>query len=95
MTARVRADGGWFGGADAAPDIPADHDVVTEEDLAATPRARAQRLLRPELVLHEPRGQRGHAARAVNGGDLDLPVLFLAARYDYTCECTPRAWPSR
>jgi pimeloyl-ACP methyl ester carboxylesterase len=28
-----------------------------------------------------------YAARAVNGGFLDLPVLFLAAQYDYTCEC--------
>ena len=29
-----------------------------------------------------------YAATAANGGVLELPVLFLAARYDYTCECT-------
>ncbi|MEM7253046.1 MAG: alpha/beta hydrolase [Pseudomonadota bacterium] len=27
-----------------------------------------------------------YAAEAVNNGRLDMPVLFLAARYDYTCE---------
>ena len=34
VTASIRAQGGWFGGADQAPDVPADHDVVTDEDLA-------------------------------------------------------------
>ena len=27
-----------------------------------------------------------HATEAINGGRLDMPVLFLHARYDYTCE---------
>jgi pimeloyl-ACP methyl ester carboxylesterase len=27
-----------------------------------------------------------YAARAVNGGVIDLPVLFLHGAYDYTCE---------
>jgi hypothetical protein len=30
--------------------------------------------------------QRYAAPRAVNGGYL-VPVLFIAAQYDYTCEC--------
>ena len=29
----MRANGGWFGGTGVAPDIPADHDVVTDDDL--------------------------------------------------------------
>jgi pimeloyl-ACP methyl ester carboxylesterase len=28
-----------------------------------------------------------YAKRAQNGGNLDMPVLFLAAQYDYVCEC--------
>ena len=28
-----------------------------------------------------------YAESAVDGGRLSMPVLFLAARYDYTCEC--------
>ena len=34
-TALVRRDGGWFGGAGQAPDLPRDDDVLTEEDLDA------------------------------------------------------------
>ena len=28
-----------------------------------------------------------YADRAVNGGTLKMPVLFIAAEYDFTCEC--------
>ena len=32
-----------------------------------------------------------YAMTALNDGYLDMPVLFLNARYDYACECTPFA----
>ena len=32
-TAQTRKDGGWFGGAGRAPDVPMDADVVTAEEL--------------------------------------------------------------
>ena len=89
VTARVRAEGGWFGGADSAPDIPADPDVVTEEDLAVYSEALARNgFFGPNSYYMNHAANADYAARAVNGGDLDLPVLFLAARYDYTCECS-------
>ena len=28
-----------------------------------------------------------YASKAVNGGYLDMPTLFVTAPYDYTCEC--------
>ena len=28
-----------------------------------------------------------YSASAINGGFLEMPILFLAASYDYTCEC--------
>jgi hypothetical protein len=31
--ATVRRDGGWFGGAAQAPDVPMDRDILTDEDL--------------------------------------------------------------
>ena len=34
-TALIRKNGGWFGGAGRAPDVPMDADVLTEVDLAA------------------------------------------------------------
>src|SRR5207249_1681712 len=75
---------------------PADADVVTEEDL----RTYADALTRNGFFApnsyymnHEANGR--YAGRAVNDGVLDMPVLFLAARYDYTCESTtsPLAGP--
>ena len=36
----------------------------------------------------------GYAATtAVNGGRLDMPVLFLTGAYDYVCECVDSALP--
>jgi len=89
VTSRVRADGGWFGGAAEAPDIPADHDVVSDEDLAVY----AESLTRngfsgPNSYYMNHAANAHYAEQAVADGRLDLPVLFLAARYDYTCETT-------
>lgn len=86
-TATVRRDGGWFRGAPAAPDVPRDADVVSEEDL----RVYADALQRngffgPDSYYMNHAANAAYAASARNGGRLDMPVLFLAARYDYTCE---------
>ncbi len=86
-TAYVRQQGGWFGGAAEAPDVPIDADVVTEEDL----RRYAEGLKRngffgPDSWYVNHAANAAYAAEAKNGGRLDMPVLFLAARYDYTCE---------
>lgn len=88
-TARTRANGGWFGGADEAPDLPADHDIATEAEL----RAYAAGLERngffgPNSYYMNHAANAEYTSRWRAGGVLDLPVLFLAARYDYTCECT-------
>ncbi len=88
-TASIRAAGGWFGGADSAPDIARDGDVVTEADLRTYAAALDRNgFFGPDswYLNHEANGQ--YAKDAANDGRLDLPVLFLAARYDYTCECT-------
>ena len=87
VTASVRANGGWFGGTGVAPDIPADHDVVTDDDL----RTYAEALERngftgPDAWYMNHPANEAYAARAADGGRLSMPVLFLHARYDYTCE---------
>jgi len=79
--------GGWFRGAATAPDLPRDDAVVSEEDL----RIYAEALTRngffgPDSYYMNDAANVAYAARAVNGGHLDMPVLFLAARYDITCE---------
>ena len=84
-TAQVRASGGWFGG--LVPDMPRDDDIVSEEDLSAYAAALARNgFFGPNSYYMNHAANAAYAATAKNGGRLDLPVLFIAARYDYTCE---------
>ena len=89
VTAFTRAQGGWFAGADQAPDVPADFDVVTEEDLAVYAAALGRNgFFGPNAYYRNHEANAAYALTAVNDGELAMPVLFLAARYDYTCEST-------
>ncbi|MCZ6618046.1 MAG: alpha/beta hydrolase [Gammaproteobacteria bacterium] len=86
-TAVTRKQGGWFGGAPEAPDIPRDDDVVTEADL----RIYAEALERngffgPDSYYMNHAANIAYAGKSLNEGKLDMPVLFLAASYDYVCE---------
>jgi pimeloyl-ACP methyl ester carboxylesterase len=85
-TAQVRKRGGWFGDG-GAPDLPRDGDVITEQDLEAYTAALTRNgFFGPDswYMNHEANGR--YAGRAVNGGKLSMPVLFLHGAYDYTCE---------
>jgi pimeloyl-ACP methyl ester carboxylesterase len=86
-TATVRKAGGWFGGAVAAPDVPLDTDVLTEDDLNTYSASLARNgFFGPDSYYMNPDRNADYARRAKNGGRLDLPVLFLHGEYDYTCE---------
>jgi pimeloyl-ACP methyl ester carboxylesterase len=83
----VFANNGWFGGGDMAPDLPRDEAVLSEQDL----RAYAESLARngffgPDSYYMNDAANRAYASRAQNEGRLDMPVLFVAGRYDITCE---------
>jgi pimeloyl-ACP methyl ester carboxylesterase len=86
-TARVRAQGGWFGSAAQAPDVPRDSDVIGETEFH-TYVAALQRngFFGPNSWYMNHARNLAFAGRAVNGGRLDMPVLFLHGEYDYTCE---------
>jgi pimeloyl-ACP methyl ester carboxylesterase len=86
-TARVRKDGGWFGGAGKAPDLPLDADVLSEGDLDKYASAlKANGFFGPDSWYMNHTRNVAFAKRAVDGGKLRLPVLFLHGDYDYTCE---------
>jgi pimeloyl-ACP methyl ester carboxylesterase len=86
-TAQVRKDGGWFGGAGRAPDLPLDTDVLTEEDLQRYVTAlQANGFFGPDSWYMNHNRNVEYAKRAVAGGKLRLPVLFLHGDFDYTCE---------
>src|SRR5262249_27384170 len=76
-TARVRRDGGWFGGAGQAPDVPIDADVLTEEDLSRYVSALERNgFFGPDSWYMNHRRNLDFAKRARSGGRLELPVLF-------------------
>jgi len=86
-TAQVRRDGGWFGGAGQAPDVPMDTDVLTEEDLHKYVAAlEGNGFFGPGSWYMNSGRNLEFATRAVNDGALSMPVLFLHGEYDYTCE---------
>ena len=88
LTAHVRNQGGWYGGATEAPDIPRDGDVVSEKDLK-TYAAFLKRngFFGPDSYYMNNRANAEYADEALNDDFLDMPTLFLLAEYDYTCEC--------
>ena len=86
-TALVRRDGGWFGGSGVAPELPLDTDVVTEQE-ASQYIAGLQRngFFGPDSWYMNHAANLAYAAEASRGGRLAMPVLFLHAEYDFTCD---------
>ncbi len=86
-TAFVRRDGGWFGGRPAAPDLPLDTDVLTETELSSYVAALTRNgFFGPDSWYMNPEANAAWQLTSVNDGRLAMPVLFLHAEYDYTCE---------
>ncbi len=86
-TARVRRDGGWFGGLGRAPELPLDRDVLSEEDLSKYVAAlEANGFFGPCSWYMNHARNLEYAKRARDGGRLAMPVLFLHGAFDYTCE---------
>lgn len=87
-TAYVRRDKGWFRGAAEAPDLPRDEAVISEADLSTYAAALTRNgFFGPGSYYMNHDANAEYAKRSVHNGKLDMPVLFLAADYDYTCEC--------
>jgi pimeloyl-ACP methyl ester carboxylesterase len=85
--ASIRKRGGWFGGAGQAPDVPLDSDVITDAEFHQYAAALQRTgFFGPNSWYMNHDRNLAFATQAVNNGKLDLPVLFLHAEYDYTCE---------
>ncbi len=93
--ATVRRDGGWFGGAPQAPDVPMDRDLLTDEDLNRYACALASNgFFGPDAWYMNADANIEFARRAANEGRLSMPVLFFHAAYDYTCETVNSRLPN-
>lgn len=87
MLAFTRLNKGWFGGAARAPDLPMDPTVLDESSLAVyVDGLRKNGFFGPNSWYMNDTLNQAFCARARNGGRLSLPVLFLHASFDYTCE---------
>ena len=86
-TASVRKAGGWFGGG-PRPDLPHDPDVVSEQDVDAYAAALTRNgFFGPtSWYMNYSANNAAYSRRAVNGGKLFMPALFLHGAYDYVCE---------
>ena len=86
-TAVVRREGGWFGGAGQAPDLPMDTDLLTQNDFETYVAAlQSNGFFGPDSWYMNRERNLDFASRAKNAGLLTMPVLFLHGKYDYTCE---------
>jgi pimeloyl-ACP methyl ester carboxylesterase len=86
-TSKARRNHGFLGG--SIPDLPRDHEVVSEEDLSTYVAALERNgFFGPSSWYMNHTANAAYARTARNDGYLDMPVLFIAAQYDYVCECT-------
>ena len=86
-TAMVRKMGGWFGGGQP-PDLPLDRRILSESELQIYANGlRSNGFFGPGAYYMNHDRNADFANSEVNGGHLEMPVLFLAAQYDYVCDC--------
>ncbi|MEM7079075.1 MAG: alpha/beta hydrolase [Pseudomonadota bacterium] len=83
-TAMTRHNGGWFQGGQI-PDLPRDEDVISAADAATYAKFLIQNsFFGPDSYYMN------HSNNAAYAGEqpvpLEMPVLFLHGRFDYTCE---------
>jgi soluble epoxide hydrolase/lipid-phosphate phosphatase len=84
----ITRDNGWFGGADAAPDTPLSATVFENDpDLHKTVSDAMSRtgFFGATAYYLNHTLNAAYARKSVNGGFLDMPCLFIAARHDPAC----------
>jgi pimeloyl-ACP methyl ester carboxylesterase len=87
VTARVRAQGGWFGPGAGAPDLPRDEAVISEPEERAYVAALTRNGFKgPDSWYMNAARNLAFAAQARDRWRLQMPVLFLHAAYDTVCE---------
>ncbi|GAA2477089.1 alpha/beta hydrolase [Winogradskya humida] len=88
-TATTTADGGWFRGADRAPDLPLDESVLTPDLFAELVDAFQRNGFAAPTAYYL--NHRANADYAATGGPLTLPVLFIGADHDPVIDLTAPA----
>ena len=96
FTAMVRITDGWFGELTEAPEIPRDGDIISEEELNIYADSLARNgFFGPNSWYMNHEANTRYFAKSVNDGIIEMPALFLAAQYDYTCESITSRLPEK
>jgi pimeloyl-ACP methyl ester carboxylesterase len=85
-TSTVRKTGGWLGGSPEAPELPRDDDVVTEAELAQYVASLEKNGFAAANAWYMNHPANEQFAKHAKANELPMPVLFLHARHDFTCE---------
>lgn len=91
MTANVTKDGGWFGGSEKPDpkwkDIPIENNVLTEETYTELVAAMEKTGFRgaDAWYMNHARNRTYSLEKWKNNGNLEMPVLFIHARFDGVC----------
>jgi pimeloyl-ACP methyl ester carboxylesterase len=86
-SARVTPQGGWFGDARRAPVVPRDESMLTRGDYEAIVAGLSANGFRGPCAWYvNDAANVAFAAEAADGGRLSLPVLFVHAAWDGTCD---------
>jgi pimeloyl-ACP methyl ester carboxylesterase len=86
-SAQIRANGGWFGAAHRAPLRPRDETMLSAEDFAALVKAFTGTGFRGACSWYmNDDANLAYAAAAPGDGKLRMPVLFVHAAWDGTCD---------
>ena len=86
-TARTRAKGGWFGNHRGALPMAREEGLMSADDFARFVAAFERTGFRGANAWYvNDESNVAFATAAPNGGHLDMPVLFLHAAWDQTCE---------
>ena len=84
---QIFANNGWFGGGDIAPDVDRDPAVVSEQDLCSYAESLGRNgFYGPNSYYMNDADNLAYSDESADGGRLTMPVLFIAGRYDITCE---------
>jgi pimeloyl-ACP methyl ester carboxylesterase len=84
-TATTRRMNGWFGGG-PIPDLPRDEDVISEADLTRYAESLTRNTFFGPDSYYMNHGRNSAYAAETPDARLTMPVLFVHAAYDYTCE---------
>jgi pimeloyl-ACP methyl ester carboxylesterase len=85
-SASIVANGGWFGAAHRAPQVPGPWLLDDEELEIVTAGLAANGFRGPCAWYHNDAANIAYATAAPDGGRLALPVLFVHGTWDATCD---------